>query len=534
MTHIHDIVQIGYGPVGQTSAALLGRAGHDVAVYERHPGLYALPRAGHIDHEIVRVFQSIGATDQVLVDAFRCSTYGWRNQHGETLLDIDWSQEGVSGWASDYLMYQPYVEEALDSAVRRHPNVTINHGWEAIEITQNADYVEVVFAKRHLESDGQYRLSAERRRVRARYLIGADGANSFTRASAGLEFEDLGFKEQWLVTDFRQKRRLSFAFDNGQICDPARPLCLFQLGKTHRRFEFMVLPDEDPQAIASEASVWALVAPWIDRNDAQLIRSTVYTFRSGNAREWRSDRILLAGDAAHLMPPFLGQGMCSGVRDAANLAWKLDIVLKGLAPETLLNSYMQERKPHVAGIIEQAVALGKISCTVDVEEARARDQALMSGQVPPPPPFPWLERGILRKTPSPAGETLVGRLGPQGRIARRGIEGLADDVVGAGWQLICVAGAGRDLGAEALTAIETLDVRILEVGGQSADAIEDLDGVYGDYLVKAGVQAVLVRPDFYIFGAAETAASIDALLVDLAAQLGLVSQADFAIAPQLA
>ena len=531
MTHIHDIVQVGYGPVGQTSAALLGRAGHDVAVFERHSGLYALPRAGHIDHEIVRVFQSIGAADQVMVDAFRCATYGWRNQHGETLLDIDWSREGVSGWASDYLMYQPYVEEALDAAVRRSPSVIVNHGWEATDVVQREDHVEVTFAKGQIDNDGQYRHSGERRTARGRYLIGADGANSRTRSRAGIEFEDLGFKEQWLVVDFRQKHPLSFAFDNGQICDPARPLCLFQLGKTHRRFEFMVLPHEDPKAISSEANVWALVSPWFDQNDVELIRSTVYTFRSANAREWRSARILLAGDAAHLMPPFLGQGMCSGVRDVANLAWKLDLVLKGLAPETLLNSYVVERKPHVANIIEQAVALGKISCTVDVEEAHARDQALMSGLAPPPPPFPWIELGILQKSPGPAGEPLVGRLGPQARIARHGIEGLADDVAGAGWQLICAAGVGRAPGADALSTIKALEVRILELGGQGDDAVEDLDGVYGDYLLAAGVQAVLVRPDFYVFGAVEAASSLDALFADLAAQLALVTLADRAPVP---
>jgi len=126
-------LQIGYGPVGQVAAALLGRAGHDVAVFERHESMYGLPRAGHIDHEITRVFQGVGAASFILQDAFRCSTYGWRNQHGDRLIDIDWSQEGVSGWASDYLIYQPYLENALDAAARRHPTVSIHQGWEAVE-----------------------------------------------------------------------------------------------------------------------------------------------------------------------------------------------------------------------------------------------------------------------------------------------------------------------------------------------------------------------------------------------------------------
>lgn len=519
---IYDVVQIGYGPVGQVSAALLGKLGHKVAVFERHASLYALPRAGHIDHEIARVFQSIGAMDAVVDDAYRCQTYGWRNQHGETLLDIDWSREGISGWASDYLMYQPYVEDALDTAARRQGSVAINQGWEAAEIVNAADHVEVTFAKGAQAEDGSYALSGEQRTVRARYLIGVDGANSITRSSAGIEFEDLGFREQWLVVDFRQKRPLSFDFDNGQICDPARPLCLFQLGKTHRRFEFMVLPGEDPQEIAKADNVWSLVSRWFTPADADLIRSTVYTFRSANAKDWRAGRTFIAGDAAHLMPPFLGQGMCSGVRDVANLSWKLDLVLRGLAPDTLLDTYTLERKPHVADIIEQAVALGKISCTVDVDLAHERDKALMSGQVPPPPPFPWIVEGVLQRDPSPAAELLVGRLGPQAVVSMNGRTGRADDVAGNGWQLICTARSLATATAGTWATIAALDMRILQIDGDGARHVMDCDGRYGAFLAEAGVDALLVRPDFYIFGATAAGEGIDALLAGLADQLSLV------------
>jgi 2-polyprenyl-6-methoxyphenol hydroxylase-like FAD-dependent oxidoreductase len=512
---IHDVLQIGYGPVGQTSAAMLGRYGHDVAVFERHAGLYALPRAGHIDHEIVRAFQSIGAADAIMEDAFRCQTYGWRNQHGETLLDIDWSQEGVSGWASDYLMYQPYVEDALDRAVRAQPRVEVHHGWEAVELATGDDLVTVTFARGQLDDGGVYRHSGERRTVRGRYLIGADGANSFTRDSAGLELEDLGFREQWLVVDFRQTRPISFAFDNGQICDPARPLCLFQLGKTHRRFEFMVLPGEDPAALARPESIWPLVAGWIGPDDAELIRSTVYTFRSANARQWRAGRVLIAGDAAHLMPPFLGQGMCSGVRDVANLSWKLDLVLRGIADDSLLDSYMLERKPHVGSIIEQAVALGRVSCTIDPDEARARDAAFLSGDIPPPPPFPWIMEGVV----DDASPKVAGKLGPQGRVTVGGVTGLADDIVGLGWQLICRDDAIHQLDEDDRALLSRLDVRIIAL--DAPDGISDVDQRYADFLDDAGTDAILVRPDFYIFGATDPSNLLSALLRTLADKLQL-------------
>src|SRR5258708_19453186 len=175
---IHDVVQIGYGPVGQVAAALLGRAGHDVAVFERHESLYGLPRAGHIDHEITRVFQSIGATGSILQDAFRCATYGWRNQHGDRLIDIDWSQEGISGWASDYLIYQPYLENALDAAARRHPTVSIHQGWEAVEILPHADFAEVTFARPRTNQQPQLN-SGERRNLPAPHPLRPDSPTNF-------------------------------------------------------------------------------------------------------------------------------------------------------------------------------------------------------------------------------------------------------------------------------------------------------------------------------------------------------------------
>lgn len=516
---VYDVVQIGYGPVGQTHAALLGKLGHKVAVFERHAGLYALPRAGHVDHEIMRIFQSMGCIPAIEEDIFRCSTYGWRNQHGQTLIDIDWSADGISGWASDYLMYQPYVENALDEAVRRHPSVEVNHGWEAVSLTQLEDYCEVTLRAGMVDAEGEYSLSDTTRTVRARYVVGADGANSFIRRAAGLELEDIGFHEQWLVTDFRQKHPLHFEFDNGQICDPARPMCLFQIGKTHRRFEFMVMPGDDLATITHPERVWALVKEWLTPEDAELIRATVYTFRSANAPSWRSGRVLLIGDAAHLMPPFLGQGMCSGVRDAAALSWRLDLVLRGLSEDALLDSHMVERRPHVGAIIEQAVALGQVSCIIDPEQARLRDEAFFAGQVPAPPPFPILEDGVLRRRGGASSARLAGTLGPQGRIVLGAREGLADDVLGRGWQIISNDNVVKNLSAKSRSILAKLDVGILDFGSGSEAGLVDKDGAYARYFAETGVRAILVRPDFYVFGAVEQDEDLEDLVEELAAGL---------------
>jgi len=277
----------------------------------------------------------------------------------------------------------------------------------------------------------------------------------------------------------------------------------------------MVLPGEDPSEISKAETVWSHVSKWMTLEDAELIRCTVYTFRSANADEWRSDRILIAGDAAHLMPPFLGQGMCSGIRDVANLSWKLDLVLRGLANEALLDSYMLERKPHVGSIIEQAVALGRVSCIVDPEEAKRRDEAFLTGRVPPAPPFPWITKGIVNEK----HVALAGRLGPQARVEFAGRTGLADDIVGPGWQFIGKLSTFAAISPEARQILEILDVRIMEL--DAADGIRDIDQTYHHFLAGAGVDAVLVRPDFYIFGAVYKDCTLTELVLDLAAKLGL-------------
>jgi 2-polyprenyl-6-methoxyphenol hydroxylase-like FAD-dependent oxidoreductase len=508
---VFDVVQIGYGPVGQTFAGLLGERGIRVAVYEKHPGLYALPRAGHIDHEIMRIFQSLGCAKRIEENAVRSNEYEWRNRDGKTLIRFEWNGEGVSGWPSDYLLFQPDMEDALNSAVRSCATVQVNHSWEATDIAQYHDHVCVTLS--YTGSDE--RLRGRSQFVRGRYLVACDGGSSFVRRSLGLAMTDLGFSQDWLVIDFREKRKLRFPFENGQICDPARPMCLFQLGKNHRRFSFMVLPGESPKVLDADFG-WKLVEPWLNPGDAELIRQAPYVFESRLLDTWRQGRVFLMGDAAHIMPPFMGQGMCSGVRDAANLAWKLGMVLQGGASEALLDLYEQERKPHVRSATELSVAVGRISCTIDPEDARRRDEALMLGKAPPPPAFPHLTHGILDPAPVGNASALVGRLGPQAEIAYQGRTGLADDVIGRGWQIISRGPVKRFLSAEARAFAEQLPLSVLETGAKQDDtSAVDISGAYARFFGSNGVEAVLVRPDLYIFGATAHAANVSDLVLRL-------------------
>jgi 2-polyprenyl-6-methoxyphenol hydroxylase-like FAD-dependent oxidoreductase len=488
-----DVVQIGYGPVGQTFAALAGKFGCKVGVYERYPSLYGLPRAGHVDHEIMRIFQSIGCAAAVERDALRSHKYEWRNAAGQLLLDFEWNADGISGWASDYLIFQPDLEDALDDIVRSTPTVSVNLGWEAVGIIQFPDHVQLTVRD---TAD-----PTRTRKVTARYLIAADGGNSFARKALGIDWADLGFSQPWLVVDFREKRPLSLPFENGQICDPARPMCLFQLGKAHRRFSYMVMPGEEEWAKQPDTA-WSLVRRWVGPDDVELVRQATYVFESKLLDNWKVGRILFMGDSAHVMPPFMGQGMCSGIRDAANLAWKLALVLAGQSAEDLLDSYCAERKPHVADLTRLSMDVGRISCTTDPEAARKRDEALLAGKRPDTAPFPGLADGIFMAGANPVEAALVGRLGPQGRIELDGKAGRADDLLGSGWQLVSRQDPRHLLSSRACEVLDSIGAKILHFDGSTAAV--DADEVYARFFEAHDVSAILVRPDFYIYGAAQT------------------------------
>jgi 3-(3-hydroxy-phenyl)propionate hydroxylase len=238
------------------------------------------------------------------------------------------------------------------------------------------------------------------------------------------------------------------------------------------------------------------------------------------AERMRAGRVLLAGDAAHLTPPFLGQGLCSGLRDAANLAWKLDLVLRGLAPDGLLDTIDVERQPHTEWVIRFAIALGKVLCELDPEEAATRDATLRAAEAPPPVEFPPLGDGVIRRAAGSGHDPLAGKLGIQGTVAAHGREGRFDDVVGRGWVLIAADGDPLDALDEPETeALRALDVTVASLEPGPPPGVTDLDGRLTEWLHQHGAHAVLVRPDFYVFGSVASRDELPALVSDLRAQL---------------
>jgi 2-polyprenyl-6-methoxyphenol hydroxylase-like FAD-dependent oxidoreductase len=522
---ILDVAIVGYGPVGQTLSILLGERGYDVAVFDRWPSLYPLPRAVFHDHEIRRVFQAMGIEKEVEAISQPSATYQWFNADWKTLVEIDWSAESISDGPVGYLFNQPSLEAVLHNKAKSLPNVSVNQGWQAVELRQLAEYCEVTLAQSSLEN-GSWVATGKRHTVRARYVVGADGANSFVRKSLGIAFENLGFQEDWLVIDVKPNEGVKLDVpDIGQWCNPARPTTMVPGGPSYRRWEFMRLPHETLEDLQKPEKVWELLSPWVGPEQATLVRHAVYTFRSLIAQTWRQGRVLLAGDAAHQMPPFMGQGMCSGLRDVWNLVWRFDLILKGIASADLLDGYTPERRPQVRAVIDASIEMGHVVCISDPEEAARRDEAYLSGSVPPLPPFPGLIDGLICAEQNSAHGGIAGLLSVHGQVQNEGEVMRYDDVMPNGFHVIAVdADPDQYLDASSQAALARIGAQTIGITRDESRAVAgrilfDVSGKYAAFFDAHGAKAMIVRPDYYVFGAVGSLSDLPPLVGMLASRL---------------
>ena len=493
-----DVAIVGYGPVGMVLSGLLAQRGFDVVVVERHHDLYPLARAGHYDGETMRAFQELGVADAVELIAQPMLKWDLVTAEKEVLATIQLGESGA-GWKESYLSYQPEVERILDPRAREL-GVRIFNGVNAEHLDQTAERASVTCRPIDDETAATTVIDAE-------FVIGADGASSLVLAALGIERAELGFDPmESLVIDFKlddPDREIAGLPEVLQVLDINRPQLAGRYeGRNYMRFEFALDEDDDREEFARDDNCWKLLEMWgLSPQDGHIARGVVYRFESTQAPRWRHGRILVAGDAAHTMPPTMGQGLCSGIRDVVNLVWKLAAVLRGDASHDLLDTYESERAAHVRRLTEMCIGLGEIWNIREPEEAHRRDEMLRLGNVPPAPEFPRLGPGVV--SPETAdGSAVEGRPAPQARVALGGRVDRLDEF-GHGWKIVARHDVARDsFTDDQQKVLEELDVEFAHVSrGPGPGYYVDIDGEYDVWFRKHGVRAFIQRPDRYVFGA---------------------------------
>ena len=507
---LFDVAVVGFGPSGAVAAGLLAGYGLRVFVCDKSRTVYDKPRAIAVDHEVLRVFQQLRVIDAVTphVEPFTPSEYfGVDGQLIKRLTMV--APPYPLGYTPSNVFTQPPVEAALRAHVAEHPNAQVALGCEVTSLQQDADSATL-----HLRHDNG-RIDT----VRARYVIACDGASSSLRERVGIALEDLSFDEPWLVVDVLANERglAKLPTTSVQFCEPERP-CTMVIGPgNHRRWEISLNPGEDPIKACEPAETWKLLSRWLTPDDGELWRQASYRFHALVAQRWRAGRVFVAGDAAHQQPPFLGQGMCQGVRDVANLAWKLAAVLRGevrgTAAEALLDSYGIERQQHVRELTSRIKAIGAVICERDPTKARERDARMLAEcdgvvrDMPRQDVLPRLECGLL----SPTAHAANGTIFPQPWIAQGDGRVRFDALAGDGWWLVLRSGVDRG----ALQPHAGLRLRTLQFGA----LFQETDGVAEAWFERHGCSAAIVRPDRYVYGVAATPAALDTQLNALAARL---------------
>jgi 3-(3-hydroxy-phenyl)propionate hydroxylase len=521
-----DVIVVGYGPTGLVLASLLGQQGHRVAVVERWPQLYGKPRLTHIDGETARLISLCADGEMALRDSWTTPHYYWRNGKGQLLMDVAAGNTKKMLWDDHLSVHQPHIEEAIHERIEALPNVRLFRGFLATALEQGPNGV-TLRCKAWTKGQNANASDATELNLVAHYLVGADGANSFVREAAGIDRHDFGFNERWLCVDTEPLRPLPAKFDECavQICDPRRGYMFMPIGKKRQRFEFALLPSESTEQMSTPETAYALLAQYhgIARDDVRLIRHLVYTFECRLAKVWKVGRVFLAGDAAHTNPPYLGQGACSGMRDGANLAWKLNLVLRGKADAALLETYEEERRPHAQKLMLDSRSLGLVANTANPVKAAVRD-LLFKLKLTPKPQFPILTAGVLLRGGNGKPDGAAGTLPPQGRLMAGGRHMRFDEHVGFRFSLVARAGAVDALSEKTRETLAVLDVRVIELadGAQSGgQRILDVDGIYQRCLDDLGADLILIRPDFVLFGSA-MATEVDDLVGALQEQLSRV------------
>ena len=498
-----DVLVVGAGPTGLTMANLLGRYGVPTLVVERNPTTVQEPRAVSIDDESLRTLQAAGVVAEVLEHVV--AGYGSRylTPSGQVFLTVSPTATQY-GYPRRNAFRQPKLEAQLRTALSRFDCVQTRFGWSLEGFSQDAE-------------GAAYTLrgpAGETVNGRCRYLVGCDGAGSQVRSQLGLVLEGRTFLERWLIVDLENSP--TECRDTIVFCDAKRPCIALPGPGNTRRFEFKLLQGETPEHMTDPANVTQLLRSHGAHPASSIVRRTVYTFHARLAPHWRKGCALLAGDACHLTPPFAGQGMNSGIRDAHNLAWKLAEIIHGRLGPGLLDSYELERRPHVRDMIKLALRMGRIMAPRNRMSGAATQLAFRALNIYPGArdyfaqmkykPKPRFEHGFQIHDESGARESVVGRLLPQPVVFdSHGESLLLDEALGNGFALIGLTGNVERFETATRQAVwQDLQARRLVVSADHPCATAPLPMLRVNQPLLPEVSrryddhVLLVRPDRYV------------------------------------
>ncbi|WP_410211434.1 bifunctional 3-(3-hydroxy-phenyl)propionate/3-hydroxycinnamic acid hydroxylase [Aquirhabdus sp.] len=496
-----DILIVGYGPVGAALAALLGRYGVQALVIDKATDVLLMPRAIALDNEALRILQMIGLAD----DAFEKIIIPEVKMHSPYVRQFGRvnATGTIDGHPKLVTFYQPDLEHALRKQVERYPQVQCYGGLVLVDFVQDDAGVIATVANEQ----------GDRATVRAQYLVGADGASSKVRSLIGQDFQGQTYAEDWLIVDVNNRR--GKAIDHVEfICDPHRPTPHMPAPGGRERWEFMLQPGETREEMEHPDRIAELLAPWIDAKELTIERTAVYRFHARCCNRFQQDRVFLIGDAAHITPPFVGQGLVAGLRDAANLGWKLAWVSQGKAVAHILDSYDQERRPHAKKMIELAKFMGHMVMPSNALLAVAIHGVMKTIRLLPAAraffeelkikPANRFQHGLFIKGSAKSGLQRGGQI-PQGRLHLQNLESsFSDDVLGDAFTLIGVGIDPQSLLGAATTAhwqhaggrflhIAKADTKTDPIGAtQGSDTVTALDGFMA--AIPSG-WLVITRPD---------------------------------------
>jgi 3-(3-hydroxy-phenyl)propionate hydroxylase len=503
-----DVIVVGLGPTGAMLANLMGLRGHSVLCVERDPDVYYAPKAVHFDDEIMRIFQSAGLSEDIARTseswtqmAFLTAPHAkpaWLNQVG--------TQDNRYGHAGAWFFHQPTLERQLRAGLERFPKVQCLLGAIATQLRQDDRGVSLVLNQ----------LDGTVRKVHGQFLVGCDGGRSTIRRLAELCLDTADFDEPWVVVDTKTRsggKHPELSPIHQQICNPAQPVTYVPIVAPYYEWQFMVTGDKTEREATDPAFVRSQLREFVDLNTIEIIRIACYKFHALWARKWRNGRVVLAGDSAHQMPPFLGQGMCSGIRDADSLSWRLSLILKGLAATELLDDYEAERSAHVQHIIQGAMFLGRLIQTRRRAVAWIRNLFLfrLANMVPAYARFIMsitnrkrpLERGWLGKN----RPKLAGTLSLQPTVATSAGDRVPlDSLQGDGFAIIARVTAAQFIEDRLPCLGDRLHVRLIQFAEQpNGKTVGDFERRLIKQFDKNALDFLVVRPDHYIFDGGKVA-----------------------------